>query len=228
MVTGSGSDAPAGYSALVVGATGLVGGHLVRTLLADPAYGRVSILARRPYPDGDIRQRLDERIVDFEALDRHPGFAGGDHIFCALGTTIRKAGSRDRFRRVDLDYTRRVAELAHGNGARHFSLVSATGASADSWFFYNRVKGEVEAAVSAVGIPSVTILRPSVLGGDREERRATETIGQLLLRFVPGRLRLVEAEDVARVMVRLARREEPGERIVESEEIRRLAGAVVT
>ena len=204
---------------LVVGATGLVGRHLVRILLEDDAYDRVAVLSRRPFPDPALRRRLEERLVDFDRLDQEPGALRADHVFCALGTTMRKAGSRDRFRQVDLDYVRRVAELARGAGARHFALVSAVGADPGSRFFYSRIKGAAERAVIATGIPSVSIVRPSVLGGDRDESRPAERLAQWVLRSAPARWRTVDARDVARALVRLAREEEPGVRIVESRSI---------
>lgn len=216
---GSG-DAP--HTALVVGATGLVGRHLVRLLAGARDYARIHIVARRPLPSELTHPKVRQHVFPFDQLHLHTAELTGDHVFCALGTTRKAAGSRERFREVDLEYPRQVAEAARANGARHFSLVSAVGADPASRIFYSRVKGEAEAAVQAVGYPSGAILRPSVLGGPHEGR-PLERIGQAVARFVPGRYRLVEAEDVARVMTTLARAEGSGWRVVESEEIRRLA-----
>lgn len=213
----------AARTALVAGATGLVGGHLVRQLGADPAWTRVLALVRRK---GELEGgRVHEVLVDFDRLEDTGHALAASHIFCALGTTIRTAGSREAFRRVDHDYPAALARLAAAHGARHFTLVSSVGADADSRVFYSRVKGEVEAAVRAAGVPSVTILRPSVLLGARAELRPAELVGKALSLLVPGRYRGVRAADVARVAVRLAEEEAPGVRVVESEEIRRLAGA---
>lgn len=212
----------ASRTALLVGATGLVGGHIVRLLLEDQAYGRIRVVARRPLPDDLAHPRLESVIFPFEALRDHESALAGDHVFCALGTTRKAAGSKERFREVDVEYPRRIAAAARRNGARHFSLVSAVGADPDSRIFYNRVKGKAEAAVRESGYESGSIVRPSMLGG-AHEGRPLERLGQLVARWVPGRFRLVEAADVARVMVRLAKEERPGWTVVESEVIRALA-----
>jgi uncharacterized protein YbjT (DUF2867 family) len=209
-------------SALVVGATGLVGRHITRLLAGDDHYDRILVVARRPLPDA--HERVAQKIIDFERLPDHGRDLVGDHVFCALGTTRREAGSRDRFRQVDLLYPRRIAELARHNGARHFSLVSAAGASPRSPFFYNRVKAGAEAAVRAAGYHSGAILRPSILGG-HHDGRPLERIAQAVMRLAPARWRTIDAADVAAAALRIARADEPGWRIVESAEIRRIARA---
>lgn len=217
-------DAESGpRTALVVGATGLVGRNLVRILTGDGAYAGVRVVGRRPLPDELADPKIDQRVFPFEELSRHAAVLAGDHVFCALGTTRKAAGSKARFRQIDLEYPRRIAAAARRNGARHFSLVSSLGADPRSRLFYLRVKGELEAAVRAGGWPSGAILRPSMLGGEHQGR-PMERLGQAAARWAPGRYRLVEAEDVARVMVRLAREEAPGWTVVESEAIRALAG----
>jgi uncharacterized protein YbjT (DUF2867 family) len=209
-------------AALVVGATGLVGRHITRTLAGDDHYDHVIVVARTPLPDPG--NRVEQRIIDFDRLPEHHRDLVGDHVFCALGTTRRQAGSRARFREVDLHYPRIIARMARANGARHFSLVSAAGASSRSPFFYNRVKAEAEAAVRDADYPSGVILRPSVLGGEREGR-PLERIAQSVMRLAPARWRTIDADDVARAAVRLARVEAPGWRVVESHDIRRIASA---
>jgi uncharacterized protein YbjT (DUF2867 family) len=208
-------------SALVVGATGLVGRQLVRLLAADPSYGLVAIAARRALHDPP--PGVEERIFPFDRLEAHADRLAADHVFCALGTTRRKAGSAARFRQVDLEYPRRIAEYARSNGARHFSLVSAIGASSRSPFLYSRTKGQAEAAVRRAGYPSGAILRPSVLGGDREESRPLERLAQRVLRLGPARWRTVSAADVAAAAILVARAERPGWRVIESGEIRTIA-----
>jgi uncharacterized protein YbjT (DUF2867 family) len=208
--------------AIVAGATGLVGGHIVRLLASDPAYDRIRVIARRRLADPP--QGVETLIVDFDRLEAHQEELVGHHVFCALGTTRKAAGSRQRFRQVDLQYPRQLASITRRNGARHFSLISAIGADPRSFFFYNRVKGEAEEAVRDAGFPSGAILRPSVLGGRRAESRPAERVAQAVMRLAPARWRTIPAASVARAALRLAAHEAPGWRIVESDEIHRLAG----
>ena len=162
-------------SALIAGATGLIGGHVLRRLLAHPWYSRVEVLVRRELPIRD--PKFTQRIVDFEQLEAGvPGIAP-DEVFCCLGTTIRKAGSEEAFRRVDYDYPLALARLAQAAGAGKFMMVSALGADPKSSMFYSRVKGEVEQAVAAIGSPAASLLRPSLLLGSRAENRPAEKIG---------------------------------------------------
>lgn len=208
-------------SALVVGASGLVGRECLRLLLDDPAYERVVVLARRDAPEGLRSPKLAWRVVDFERLaDAHVATAV-DHVFCALGTTIKQAGTRERFHRVDHDYPLEVARLTRTAGARHFGLVSAAGADARSRIFYNRVKGETERDLVALGWPSLTIARPSLLLGDRAERRRGEELGKRLAFLVPRRWKPVDARRVAAAIVRAAKEERPGVRVMESAEMNR-------
>ena len=207
---------------LLAGATGLVGTELLRQLLADDTVARVTALIRRPLADRS--PRLDARIVDFDRLDDAGDAFAADQVFCALGTTIRQAGSQERFRRVDYDYALAIAQRGVENGARHLLLVSAVGADARSRVFYNRVKGELEDAVRALPYRSLTIIRPSLLLGDRRERRRGEEIGKRLGWLLPARYRPVHARDVAAALVHAARADAPGHRIIESRDIPREAG----
>jgi len=196
-------------SALVVGASGLVGRECLRLLLDDPAYERVVVLARRAAPEGLRSPKLAWRVVDFERLaDAHVATAV-DHVFCALGTTIKQAGTRERFHRVDHDYPLEVARLTRTAGARHFGLVSAAGADARSRLFYNRVKGETEDVVARLPFEGLVIARPSLLLGDRgalgqparpAERVATAA-SRLLGPLVPANYRPVAATVVARALL---------------------------
>ncbi len=207
-------------TALVAGATGLVGRQLVRLLAGDDDYERVIVVARRPLDPAP--DRVEQRIFPFERLHDNRRHLKADHVFCALGTTRKDAGSRDRFRQVDVELTRLIAHLSREHGARHFSLVSAIGASASSPFFYNRVKAEAEQAVRDAGFPSGAILRPSVLGGHREGR-PMEHLARLLMRAAPARWRTIDAADVARAAIVIARTETPGWQVLESDRIRELA-----
>ncbi len=204
---------------LLCGATGLVGRECLRQLLADPGVARVRALVRRELGVHD--PRLDERLVDFERLAEHAELLGGvAQVVCALGTTIKQAGSREAFRRVDHDYPLALARLGVACGARHYLLVSSIGASPHARTFYLRVKGELEQALAALSYRSLSILRPSLLVGERAERRRGEELAARLGFLFPTRYKPIAAADVAAGIVRLAREDAPGQRIVESAELR--------
>ena len=208
-------------TALLVGATGLVGGECLKLLLEHPGYDRVRTLSRRPLEVDHAK--LEASVLAFDDLARHRALIRADHVFCALGSTIKKAGSQERFRTIDHDYPLELARIAREHGATHFSLVSAFGAHRESRMFYNRVKGELEDDIRGLRYPSLAILRPSVIGGARNERRLGESLGRVLGLLLPGRARTVRAADIARVMVLLAREQEQEWRVIESEQIRRMA-----
>jgi uncharacterized protein YbjT (DUF2867 family) len=205
-----------GRIALVAGATGLVGGELVRQLATSPDYARVTALVRRAttLPAGVV-----PLTVDFEQLPQSAEHLGAEHVFCALGTTIKHAGSQAAFRRVDHDYVVLLARLARERGARHFLLVSSLGADPGSRVFYSRVKGEVETAVRQLGYPSLTIVRPSLLLGPRNEFRLGEALMKPLGPLLPRRYRPVPARAVAATLIRAARHDAPGVWVIESREI---------
>lgn len=207
------------HTALIAGATGLVGGHLLHQLLEDPAWDRVIALARRPLPVS--HPKLDARLTDYDRLAAALEEIKADALFCTLGTTIKQAGSQEAFRKVDHDYPLQLAQWASRSGVEQYLLVSAMGANPASRIFYNRVKGEVERDIAALGIPSLTIFRPSLLLGQRSERRRGEEVGAWLFRhfrcLFSGPLaqwRPNQAEDVARVMLRHARSARPGVQII--------------
>jgi uncharacterized protein YbjT (DUF2867 family) len=207
-------------SILLAGATGLTGSHVLSLLADHPSFERVVVIARRP-PDRPVTAgNVEWHVVDFDRLREHAGLLRVDQVICTFGTTIAAAGSRERFRHVDHEIPLSIATLALEGGARHFLLVSALGADAGSRIFYNRVKGELEDALRSLRFRSVSVLRPSLLTGNRRELRIGERIAQLLGGLVPGRYRPVPASRVAEVLVKLAVEDAPGWRIVESEEIR--------
>ena len=204
---------------LLAGATGLVGRALLHQLLADPMVGEVRALTRRAlsrsellgrggHPPGDERLQVCE--IDFERLDRHTELFEVDWVCCAMGTTIRKAGSRAAFRQVDFDYPFQMAQLARAHGARQLLLVSAMGADADSRFFYNRVKGELEDALAELDYESVCVAQPSLLAGERGEFRLAERLGLALGFLMPERFKPVQAAQVAAGLLAVARDERPG------------------
>jgi len=207
-------------SALLVGASGLVGRELLLLLMNDPAYDRVVVLARKQMPmEMRATGKLVSRMVDFDRLGDHEDVMAVDHVYCALGTTIKIAGSQAAFRRVDHDYPVDVARMTRAAGARHYLLVSALGADPGSRVFYNRVKGDVERDVAKLGWPSLTIARPSLLLGQRSETRLGEEIGKRLAFLTPRKWKPIHARKVAAALVRAAKEEREGTRILESAEM---------
>jgi uncharacterized protein YbjT (DUF2867 family) len=211
---------------LLLGATGLVGHECLRLLLEDPAVGIITAPTRRPLsgiagPGGD--RRVLNPVMDLDHLVGHPELFRVDTIICALGSTMRSAGSQPAFRRVDHGYVTTAARIGLAQGARHYILVSSMGADPGSRIFYNRVKGEAERDVSAMGYPAVTILRPSLLLGKRTEFRLGEQVAMRLAWAIPGKYRPVAATAVATAAVRALRRADGGVQIMESSAIRRTA-----
>ena len=212
-------------STVLVGASGLVGAECLKLLLADPAFARVVILARRPLEGVSAAPKLAAHVVDFSRLEAQADLFTADQLICCLGTTISKAGSKERFRAVDFGIPLALAKLGAERGVRHFLLVSALGADARSRVFYNRVKGELEDALTALPFRSLSIVRPSLLLGDRREFRLGERIAQHLAFLMPGKYAAIPARDVAAALVRLAKEDAPGRRVVESVEMRDWAAA---
>jgi uncharacterized protein YbjT (DUF2867 family) len=210
--------------AIVAGATGLVGEALVQQLAADSTWREVRALVRRGLPAELSGMTVVSVQVDYSRLDPAPSWAAADHVFCALGTTMRQAGSGAAFRQVDFEYPVALARAVQACGARHFLLVTALGAGPASRVFYNRVKGEVEAAITALGFRSVTIARPSLLLGRRRDPRLAEQLGKVLGVLAPPRWRPVPAARVARALVDAAKRDVPGVHILENQELRGAAG----
>jgi len=179
---------------LLTGATGLVGGHLLRMLLNAPDIKSIAAPTRRPLSDiSGVFNPHDPQLTDALAQVVDPV----DIVFCCLGTTRREAGSKEAF--VHADYTLVIDTALVGKklGAQHMLVVSAMGANAHSPFFYNRVKGEMEEALIAQQWPRLTIARPSMLVGEREKKRAGETLLAPLFSLLPGNLKSIDARDVA-------------------------------
>ena len=205
---------------LVAGATGLVGRHVLDLALADRRVTEVVAPVRRAIP---ARPRLVAPVVDFENLPEDAPWWVADSVICALGTTMRVAGSREAFRRVDHGYPLAVARLARARGAGTFVLNSALGANAASRVFYNRVKGEIERDLEALGFPSLVIARPGLIGGERTESRPAERAGIALARLLgpllPRRLRINPAANIAAAMVDAALSAPPGRHLIDAAEL---------
>jgi uncharacterized protein YbjT (DUF2867 family) len=215
--------------ALIAGATGLVGGQLLPMLLDSPKYSSVHSVGRRA--SGMQHDKLREWTVDFDALDQyaHKGLFEVEDVFCCLGTTMKKAGSRAAFRKVDHTYVVHLAEAALKNGATTFSVVSAMGADSASLFYYNRVKGDTEADLAALGFDRLHIFRPSLLLGDREEKRLGEEIAGMIMGVVRplmrgslSKYRPVHGRTVAAAIHAVAQQSGNGVRIFESDRIQQL------
>jgi uncharacterized protein YbjT (DUF2867 family) len=199
------APAPAPRSALLAGATGLVGGALLQGLLADPSVTAVHVLARRL--PGASDPRLHVHLVDFPALPPLPHI---DEVYLALGTTIKVAGSQAAFRAIDHDANLAVAKAALAAGAKRLGVVSAMGADTRSSLFYSRVKGELEQDLEGLGYEGLVIARPSMLAGDRgalgQPERGGEQLAlrvtRLLRPLIPANYRSVQAADVARALLR--------------------------
>ena len=212
-----------GLTAILAGATGLVGGECLKRLIAADEYSRVIVVTRRDLGDAAMHEKVRQAIIEFDQLGGLRRSLRGDHVFCALGTTIRKAGSQASFRQVDFEYPLRLAQLTRMNGAGHFSVVSALGASRSSPFFYSRVKGEMEEGLRGMDWPSLAIFRPSLIAGDRAESRPLERLSERLLRWAPSTWQPVAASDIAAAMVATALRSPAGVTVVESRDIPALA-----
>jgi uncharacterized protein YbjT (DUF2867 family) len=158
-------------SALLLGATGLTGGHLLNLLLESEEYHTVYIYSRRPL--GIQNPKLKEIIIDF---DDYEGSVEADNVFCCLGTTIKVAKTKEAFKKVDLEYPVKIAQLQFNAGSKRFLVISAMGAAADSLFFYSKVKAEMETQLTNIGYPKLLIFRPALITGDRKEHRAGEKI----------------------------------------------------
>lgn len=215
-------------TALLAGGSGLVGGYLLRELLAAREYDRVVVVARRPL---DVAHpKLTQVTTEFAALRQLASPLRGDDAFCCLGTTIKKVGSREAFRAVDQGAVLAFAWAAQQGGAKRFFHVSSMGADALSRFFYTRVKGETDHALGVMGFDTLGIFRPSLLLGPRTEYRLGERLSAVGLAisepFLVGRwrkFRAIPAEVVARAMMRASfGRGARGTLIFESDEIQDL------
>ncbi|HYG97625.1 MAG TPA: NAD-dependent epimerase/dehydratase family protein [Terriglobales bacterium] len=217
----------AGKTALIAGATGLVGTYCLSDLIVSPAYSRIVALVRRRMPLN--HPKLDQRVVDFDQLQELP-VSACDDIFLALGTTIKKAGSQAAFRKVDFELPRRIADASLRLGAQRAVLVSSVGAAPNSRNFYLRVKGELEQAIASMTFEAFHILRPSLLLGRRAESRFGEGIAQTIMPALGPlmlgqlkRYRAIPAETVAKAMVAAAQAALRGVHVYEFEEIKALA-----
>lgn len=211
-------------TAIILGATGLVGEQCLQALLTSPVYDGVLAVVRKPLEIKD--PKLKCLVVDFDKLGDYKAELKGQDVYCAIGTTIAKAGSQAAFRKVDFDYPKQLAEIAVWNGAKRFILVSSMGADANSAIFYSRTKGELEEALKTMSLEALFILRPSILMGDRKEKRPGEAVARFVADkfsfLFAGPLRKYAGTPVdllGRLMVKLGTGNQKGLHVLENEEI---------
>ncbi|TVX93593.1 oxidoreductase [Paenibacillus agilis] len=211
-------------TALLVGATGLVGGHLLHILLEQPAYDKVKIFTRRNIQLD--HPKLEQIVVDFDHLEQYVDHMHVDDVYCCLGTTIKKAGSKEAFRKVDFEYPLVMAKMAKQCGASKFLMVTSIGADSKSSFFYVQVKGDVEEEVKKVGLSSVHVFQPSLLLGSRSESRPRERaimmvspLIKLIARGKWSQYSPIQAKDVAEAMYRVGQSQRQGNHVYHYEQI---------
>jgi uncharacterized protein YbjT (DUF2867 family) len=213
-------------TALIAGATGLVGSELLKLLIESKEYAAIHALTRKPLNAGS--PKVIEHIIDFDRLDELKLNTPIDHVFCTLGTTIKKAGTKENFRNVDFEYVVSFGKKAKEINVQKFLVVSSLGAKAKSVIFYNRVKGEMEMALKYLSLPHLFIFRPSLLTGERKEHRTGEksaiAVFKVLSPVFAGPLKKykgVKASKVANAMMQAALKDEEPFKIIESDEIQK-------
>ncbi|MCU7549680.1 NAD(P)H-binding protein [Chitinophagaceae bacterium LB-8] len=213
-------------TAAIIGATGLIGSLILEQLLRDRDFSLVKVIVRRPFTINNPKVQVS--VIDFA---NHEAFkqaiAGSDVVFCAVGTTQKKVGGdQDAYRKVDFDIPVTAARLCAETGVDQFLLVSSVGANSGSKNFYLKLKGEVEDAVRQINIPSISIFRPSMLLGKRQEFRLGERVGQILMKLlsflIPSKYKPIQAEAVAKAMIATCKQERPGFNIYLYEEMKHL------
>lgn len=212
-------------TAIIAGASGLIGRSLTQLLLKSDDYGRVIALVRKPL--GVQHDKLTEQEIDFNGLRDIKDFPEGNDVFCCLGTTMKKAGSKDAFYKVDFTYPYELAQRALEAGANRYFLVSAMGSNKRSRVFYNRVKGELEDKISFLDYRTIYIFKPSLLRGKRNESRPGESFAQAITRIIPfigpwKKYHPIKAEKVADAMMKVAKQEDKGCYFYQSEIMRRM------
>lgn len=212
-------------TANVIGATGLVGKHLVKKLLDNDEFEKVRIFVRRN--SGLSHPKLEEQIIDFKDEKTWENLLKGDALFSALGTTLKQAGSKEKEYEVDFTYNLNFAQKARENGIENYVLVSSVGANAKSWIFYSRMKGELDEAVSKIGFKNLVIMRPASLTGNRKDRRPMEELSVPVVRFVTKfvfkKYRPIHGKTVAQAMINAVLKPDYNKTIWEADEVFQLA-----
>ena len=215
-------------TAIIIGSTGLIGSHLLNLLLDSNDYLNVITFVKR---DAGIKhKKLTQHIIDFDKPETYEELVVGDDFFCTIGTTIKKAGSKEAFRKVDFEYPRQFATFALRNKVKQFLIISSLGADAKSGNFYLKTKGEIQDFLKECKFESVSVLQPSLLLGDRKEFRLGEKIGAFFMKTLSfmflGNLKkykAIEAKTVAKAMLIIAQQNNSGFKIYESHVIQEIA-----
>lgn len=215
-------------TAIIIGATGLVGNELLNQLISDNSFEKIKAFVRKPL--NIAHSKIEQHIVDFDDEATYLGLVKGDVLFCCLGTTIKTAGSQPAFKKVDFEYPIAFGKVAKQNGVETYVLISALGANKSSSNFYMKTKGEVENELSQLNFNSLIIVRPSMLLGNRKEFRLGELIGKVVMKslfflFVGPfkKYMAIEAADVAKAMLHLAKQQKHGITIADSGQLQDIA-----
>jgi uncharacterized protein YbjT (DUF2867 family) len=207
---------------ILIGSTGLIGNTFLDFIKNDDSF-EIIALTRREIPSIKDSHHIKQEIINFDHLEKHKQLITGQALICALGTTIKKAGSQENFRHVDYQLPLEIAKYASENGCQNFILISSMGADPSSKIFYNRVKGELERDIQKLSFISIHIIRPSLLLGDRQEFRLGEEIGKIFLKafrfLIPAKYRPVHAMTIASKIYALLRNPTPGIHIYEGKQI---------
>ena len=215
-------------TAVVFGATGLIGSSLIEELCISDSYNLIKIFIREKSIHSG-KEKIQEFIIDFNKLPDYSELITGNDLFICLGTTIKKAGSVTRMEEIDKDLPVRISSIASVNGASRLAVVSSLGADRGSSNYYLRIKGEMETEILALNYDTIAIVRPSILLGERKEKRPGEEIGKALIKifgvFLSGKFlkyRGIEGRDVAKAMIRILK-EESGKQIYESDRLQKIS-----
>jgi uncharacterized protein YbjT (DUF2867 family) len=217
-------------TATIIGATGLIGSHLLQLLLNDTHFHTIRVLVRRPFPHS--HPKIESRLIDFSDLESFKlGIEGSDAVFCAIGTTQQKVkGDKEAYRKVDHDIAVNAARFSKEVGCSQFLLVSSVGANADSNNFYLKLKGEVENKVRKEEIKSIHIFRPSLLLGERKEKRIGEKAAQMIMPLISlafmgkwSKYKPIAAENIAKAMITASKSDARGIYVYEYDDLKKLS-----
>ena len=217
---------PKKKTAIIIGATGLTGDILLKKLLIDQRYDKIKIFTRKPLRLEN--KKVTEILCNLLELDNYKENFFGNEVFCCIGTTTKKTPDKELYKKIDYGIPVSAAKLCIDNGIKTFAVMSSMGANAKSSIFYNRTKGEMEQAVLELNIENTYILRPSMIGGNRNEFRIAEKIGSILMKVLNPifigtlrKYRIIDADIIANAMIELANNE-VDEQIIESDQIHRI------